>query len=292
MSNEDNKMNQTKMVLSTEAQQSYGGTTVVVEEIVKVLRGHGTLTSREIAKHLGVHKHDINKVVYKNPAVIVRVNDESENIPLWGVADGEDSEDEEEVNECEECGEKCDPVIHSFGCVALCEDCSVKNGIPHCPRTHANHATDPCDWCVAYWEAKDEDEDDCEECEWCHEEMELEENDDGDRLCEECMDEWQEQEDKRRRKEEKKARKIIQAQVPKETEEEEIAHLAKKVAEMELEVAKWNVPDYSAYGVEKEEEYVCYCMECDKPIKGMTEEEFNEDDELKLCAECEEEQDE
>ena len=198
---------------------------MAVEKIVEVLRDRGAMTSREIAKVLGVHKHDINKVIYKNPAVIVRVNDKSKHVPMWGVAG-------------------------------------------------------------------DESEDDCEECEWCHEEMELEENDDGDRLCEECMDEWQEQEDKRRRKEEKKARKIIQAQVPKETEEEEILRLAKKVAEMELEVAKWDVPDYSAYGVEKEEEYVCYCMECDKPIKGMTEEEFNEDDELKLCAECEEEQDE
>ena len=33
--------------------------------------------------------------------------------------------------------------------------------------------------------------------------------------------------------------------------------------------------------------YECYCMECGDVIEGMTEEEFTKDDELKLCAECE-----
>ena len=38
-----------------------------------------------------------------------------------------------------------------------------------------------------------------------------------------------------------------------------------------------------------DEEYECYCQECGEVIEGMTEEEFEEDDELKLCAKCEEE---
>lgn len=45
--------------------------------------------------------------------------------------------------------------------------------------------------------------------------------------------------------------------------------------------------------------YVCYCMECGEIIlleDGETAEEqekwFNEDDELKLCASCEEEEEE
>ena len=37
-----------------------------------------------------------------------------------------------------------------------------------------------------------------------------------------------------------------------------------------------------------DEEYECYCQECGEVIEGMTEEEFEEDDELKLCAKCEE----
>lgn len=37
----------------------------------------------------------------------------------------------------------------------------------------------------------------------------------------------------------------------------------------------------------EDEAYVCYCMECDEPIEGMTEEEFNDDSEVKLCAACE-----
>ena len=39
---------------------------------------------------------------------------------------------------------------------------------------------------------------------------------------------------------------------------------------------------------EDDEEYECYCQECGEVIEGMTEEEFEEDDELKLCAKCEE----
>jgi len=46
-------------------------------------------------------------------------------------------------------------------------------------------------------------------------------------------------------------------------------------------------------------DYVCYCMECGEIIlreDGETPEEqekwFNEDDELKLCASCEEEEEE
>ena len=35
------------------------------------------------------------------------------------------------------------------------------------------------------------------------------------------------------------------------------------------------------------DDYECYCQECGEVIEGMTEEEFVEDDELKLCEECE-----
>jgi hypothetical protein len=40
---------------------------------------------------------------------------------------------------------------------------------------------------------------------------------------------------------------------------------------------------------EEEKEYECSCMECGAVIKGMTEEEYTEDDELKLCEKCESE---
>lgn len=48
---------------------------------------------------------------------------------------------------CEAC-EKTDEevVIHDWGCVGLCEDCSKKDGEPHCPKGEG------CDWCDDEWE--------------------------------------------------------------------------------------------------------------------------------------------
>jgi hypothetical protein len=52
-------------------------------------------------------------------------------------------------------------------------------------------------------------------------------------------------------------------------------------------------PDY--YGVEMDEgvvvvddpDNVCYCMECDEPIEGITSYEYDDDSKLHLCAACE-----
>ena len=58
-------------------------------------------------------------------------------------------------DECEECGDVSDEVVtHSFGCIALCEKCSLDKttGEPHCPRKHADSESDPCDWCERYYE--------------------------------------------------------------------------------------------------------------------------------------------
>jgi hypothetical protein len=58
-------------------------------------------------------------------------------------------------DECEECGDVSDEcVTHSFGCIALCETCSLDKttGEPHCPRKHADSESDPCDWCDRYYD--------------------------------------------------------------------------------------------------------------------------------------------
>jgi len=83
-------------------------------------------------------------------------------------------EEEEEFDEmedanttCEACGYKGDSVVvHSWGCVALCEDCSMEDGEPHCPRKHRD---EPCEWCQEAWREKDEEEGHTEECTGCQE---------------------------------------------------------------------------------------------------------------------------
>jgi len=55
--------------------------------IVRVIRENGPQTSRQLAKALGVHKHDINKIIYAHPDVFERVNAKSVHVPLWGVKD-------------------------------------------------------------------------------------------------------------------------------------------------------------------------------------------------------------
>tara|TARA_R110000868_G_scaffold340580_2_gene601252 strand:+ start:1551 stop:2237 length:687 start_codon:yes stop_codon:yes gene_type:complete len=59
-----------------------------------------------------------------------------------------------ESNVCEGCGTHGGDALitHSFGCVALCEACSYNvDGEPTCPRTHKDHESDPCDFCVDAW---------------------------------------------------------------------------------------------------------------------------------------------
>lgn len=67
-----------------------------------------------------------------------------------------DHEEEEEETECESCGTTHDVIVHDFGCVALCETCSMEDGVPHCPRTSRSGEAENCDWCVAKWEELDE----------------------------------------------------------------------------------------------------------------------------------------
>ena len=76
-------------------------------------------------------------------------------------ADEEDEEDEEAETTCEACGYKGDSVVvHDWGCVALCEDCSRENGEPHCPRTSRSGTAEECEWCQAEWRRIDGTEED------------------------------------------------------------------------------------------------------------------------------------
>lgn len=67
-------------------------------------------------------------------------------------------DDEVELTTCEACGIDHEVIIHDFGCVALCEDCSMDGGVPHCPRTSRSGQAEECEWCVAKWEELDESE--------------------------------------------------------------------------------------------------------------------------------------
>ena len=76
----------------------------------------------------------------------------------WRCAEcrGED-EDEDSTSKCEDCGYIGDSVIvHDWGCVALCEVCSNKDGEPHCPRTSRSGEAEKCEYCVAQWTEEDE----------------------------------------------------------------------------------------------------------------------------------------
>ena len=66
-------------------------------------------------------------------------------------------EDEDSTSKCEDCGYIGDSVIvHDWGCVALCEVCSNKDGEPHCPRTSRSGEAEQCEYCVAQWKEEDE----------------------------------------------------------------------------------------------------------------------------------------
>ena len=71
--------------------------------------------------------------------------------------DEDEDEDEDDEPSCEHCGCKDgDIMVHSFGCVALCDKCSDIDEQPHCPRTHRDHEHDPCEYCVDGWAWIDE----------------------------------------------------------------------------------------------------------------------------------------
>ncbi len=57
---------------------------------------------------------------------------------------------------CEACDDDVgdDIIVHDFGCVALCEHCSMDGGEPHCPRGRG------CDWCDEKYEEMDEEKKD------------------------------------------------------------------------------------------------------------------------------------
>ena len=117
--------------------------------------------------------------IAENEEAIRMLDAEAENNIWRGLASKDEEEEEEEFDEmedaittCEACGYKGDSVVvHSWGCVALCEDCSMEDGEPHCPRKHRD---EPCEWCVQEWrriDGKEEDEEEghTEECEGCQE---------------------------------------------------------------------------------------------------------------------------
>jgi hypothetical protein len=56
-------------------------------------------------------------------------------------------------NVCEHCGDVSeDNVVHSWGCVRLCDKCSVNDdGTPHCPRG----GDEECEWCYPPWKKAD-----------------------------------------------------------------------------------------------------------------------------------------
>ena len=66
----------------------------------------------------------------------------------------EENDEDDEVCSCDKC-ESCDVNVgydniiqHDFGCVALCEECSIRDGEPQCPRKHREG---DCDWCIDKW---------------------------------------------------------------------------------------------------------------------------------------------
>jgi len=66
------------------------------------------------------------------------------------VSIAEDTDDVED--ECERCGLISESnIVHSFGCVELCEKCSTEGDQPQCPRKHADSEGDPCEWCSEEW---------------------------------------------------------------------------------------------------------------------------------------------
>jgi hypothetical protein len=75
------------------------------------------------------------------------------------------NEEEENSLNCEVCGHE-DTVVHDWGCVALCETCSMADGEPHCPRTSRSGEAEQCEWCVSAWAKIDGKEED-EECPGC-----------------------------------------------------------------------------------------------------------------------------
>jgi len=110
------------------------------------------MTAREIAKELGEDKHVINQHLYKM-ADLVKTDDK---VPTWSLPESDDEEEDDDVS-CEHCGCKDGSImIHSFGCVALCDKCSDIDEQPHCPRTHRDHEHDPCKYCVEGWAWIDE----------------------------------------------------------------------------------------------------------------------------------------
>jgi len=64
-----------------------------------------------------------------------------------------ESKDDCECGICESCNDFCgdEIVVHEFGLIALCENCSMDFGEPQCPRGTG------CDWCDDRYTEMDED---------------------------------------------------------------------------------------------------------------------------------------
>ena len=78
-------------------------------------------------------------------------DDETEQ---WRCEDcGAEAEEEDSLN-CEVCGHD-EAVVHDWGCIALCETCSMADGEPHCPRTSRSGEAEQCEWCVSAWAKMD-----------------------------------------------------------------------------------------------------------------------------------------
>jgi phage antirepressor YoqD-like protein len=212
-------VNNTTMATSTEAQHTHGGAGVVVEVkvLVHILR-RSPQTARQLAKALGVHKHDINVVLYANADVFERVNDESENVPLWDVKE----DVEEELEECDRCGRETedDDLTETSDGERVCEECmEEEEEMEDCDCGYTHHHEDKCPigkQCEMYdkWRDDEEEEEDDEE--------EKEEKEEETEVVLPRAYMYDDRLD------------AIEYQ-----DEQEIVRLTEKVAQMEKEVKKW-----------------------------------------------------
>jgi hypothetical protein len=101
--------------------------------VMDLLTNSGHMTSRQIAKAIGVEKHAVNQFIYKNLETFVRMNPPIQNTPVWGLVWDEDV--------CERCGTAWCDMDDEFGDRELyvsnvddkniCRSCSAKEDEAH-----------------------------------------------------------------------------------------------------------------------------------------------------------------
>ena len=73
--------------------------------------------------------------------------------------------DEGDCEGCKKRFAKDDLLVHSFGCVELCEKCAYNNGDPQCPNPKTNHEDSDCEMCSKWWEEIEYNRGDARVCE-------------------------------------------------------------------------------------------------------------------------------